>query len=78
MKIQILGGGCSNCQKLEANARAALENLGISAEIEKITDFDTIADMGVLITPALAIDNDVKATGKVLSPEQIADIIKSL
>lgn len=76
MKIQILGSGCPNCKKLEANAREAIAALGINAEIEKITDIDQIMNFGVMMTPALAIDGVVKSSGKVLSKEQIMELLK--
>ncbi len=76
MKIQILGGGCPNCKKLEANAREAITALGINAEVEKITDIDQIMSFGVMMTPALAIDGVVKSSGKVLSKEQIIELLR--
>ncbi len=75
MKIQILGGGCPKCQKLAENARAAVSETGLDAEIEKVTDTDRIMDMGVMITPALAVDGVVKSTGKVLDKNEIARLI---
>jgi len=75
MKIQILGGGCPKCQKLAENARAAASEIGLDAEIEKVTDTDRIMDMGVMITPALAVDGVVKSTGKVLDKNEIARLI---
>jgi small redox-active disulfide protein 2 len=77
MKIQILGGGCAKCQKLVENALAAITETGLDAEIEKITDSDRIMDMGVMITPALAIDGEVKSTGKVLDKTEIARLIRT-
>ncbi|HUV08949.1 MAG TPA: thioredoxin family protein [Spirochaetia bacterium] len=76
MKIQVLGSGCPKCKKLEENARAAVTAAGIRAEIEKVTDLDEIMNMGVMMTPALAVDGIVKSTGKVLSRDQIAEILK--
>lgn len=76
MKIQILGRGCINCQKLEENAKMAITELGIQAEIEKITNIDTIIEMGVMRTPGLAIDGVVRSSGKVLSKNEIVEIIK--
>ncbi len=76
MKIQILGKGCINCQKLEENAKMAIAELGIQAEIEKITNIDQIIEMGVMRTPGLAIDGNVKSSGKVLSKNEIVEIIK--
>jgi small redox-active disulfide protein 2 len=76
MKVQILGTGCPKCKMLEQNARAALGETGMTAEIEKITDIDKIMEMGVMMTPALAIDGDVKSAGKVLTKDQVAQILK--
>lgn len=75
MTIQILGSGCPNCRKLEANAREALQTLGIDAEVEKVTDTDRIVEMGVLRTPGLAVDGSVLISGRVYSPQEIADAI---
>ncbi|MCX8058227.1 MAG: thioredoxin family protein [Spirochaetes bacterium] len=76
MKIQILGKGCINCQKLEENAKKAVEELGIDAEFEKISNIDRIIEMGVLRTPGFAIDGEVKSSGKVLSKNEIIELIK--
>jgi small redox-active disulfide protein 2 len=76
MKIQILGAGCPKCQALEKNAREAAESAGVTAEFEKVTDPDKIFDMGVMMTPALAVDGDIKSTGRLLSPNEIAEILK--
>ena len=76
MTIQILGSGCPNCQNLEKNAREAAQKLGIQATFEKITDMDRIIEMGVLRTPGLAIDGTVKKSGKVFTPEEIAETLK--
>ena len=71
MTIQILGTGCPKCKQLEANAREAVAKKGIEAEIEKVTDIDEIMNMGVMMTPALVIDGEVKSVGKVLTVDQI-------
>lgn len=71
MIIKILGSGCMNCKKLEANARKAVEELGIEATIEKVTDFKDIVAYGVMSTPALVVDEQVKISGKVVSVEEI-------
>lgn len=76
MKIQILGTGCPKCRQLEANAREAVSAKGVEAEIEKVTDIDEIMEMGVMMTPALVIDGDVRSVGKVLTVEQIAAQLK--
>ena len=71
IKIQILGTGCPKCKKLTENAEFAAKDLGIEYQLEKVTQINDIMAMGVMLTPALAIDGDVKVTGKVLSPEDI-------
>lgn len=76
MKIQILGTGCPKCRALEENTRKALELGSITAEIEKITNIDDIMEMGVMVTPALAIDGDVKVSGKLLPPQEILQLIQ--
>lgn len=76
MKLQILGSGCPSCKMLEGQARAAIEEMGIEAEIVKVTDIDKIMDMGVMMTPALGIDDNVVSTGKILKKEQIIEKIK--
>ena len=75
MKIQILGTGCPKCQTLENNAKEAIQNLGIDASVEKVSDINTITEMGVMMTPGLAIDGEVKASGKVLTAEQIQELL---
>ena len=76
MKIQILGTGCPKCKQVEANAREAVKNLNIEAVIEKITDINQIIDFGVTATPALAVDGDVKFSGRIPSIEEIEKIIR--
>lgn len=76
MKVQILGMGCTKCKTLEKNARDALAELGVEAEVEKISDPAAIAEMGVMMTPALAIDGRVRSVGKTLTKEQVAFYIK--
>ena len=74
-KIQILGTGCPKCKKLAENAEAAAKELGIEYELEKVTQINDIMKMGVMVTPALAIDGDVKVAGKVASPADIKDML---
>jgi len=71
MKVQILGTGCPRCKKLEANARKAIEELGIAAEVEKVQDIKEITKFGVMMTPALVIDGKVKCSGEIASVEKI-------
>ena len=70
-KIQILGTGCPKCKKLAENAEAAAKELGIEYQLEKVTEINEIMKFGVMITPALAIDGQVKVAGKVSSTEDI-------
>ena len=74
-KIQILGSGCPKCQKLTENAKVAADELGLEYEIEKVTDLDEITRFGVMMTPALAVDGQVKSAGKVLDAEAIRGMI---
>jgi small redox-active disulfide protein 2 len=74
-KIQILGTGCPKCKKLAENAEAAAKDLGGEFDIEKITEINEIMKFGVMMTPALAIDGQVKAVGKVLSPDEIKSML---
>jgi len=76
MTIQILGTGCTKCNLLEKMAREAVFSLGQNIGIEKITDIDQIQDMGVMVTPALAVDGVVKSTGRVLTKDQIMAILQ--
>ena len=76
MKIQILGTGCPKCKKTTENAEKAVEMSGVDVEIVKVENINDIMDFGVMMTPALAIDSDVKVSGKIPSPEQIAEWIK--
>jgi small redox-active disulfide protein 2 len=74
-KIQILGTGCAKCRKLAENAEAASKALGIEYTIEKITDINEIMKFGVMMTPALAVDGEVKVVGKVPSVDQIKGML---
>jgi len=76
MKVQILGSGCSKCKILEQHAREAVAELGIEADVEKVTDIEKIMEMGVMMTPALAIDGVVKTVGRVLTKDQVAEYLK--
>jgi len=70
-KIQILGTGCPKCKTLMANTEAAVKAAGVEATVEKVDQIADIIKMGVMITPALAVDGVVKSAGKVLSAEDI-------
>jgi len=70
-KIQILGISCPKCKKLAENAESAAKQAGIEYEIEKVTEINDIMKFGVMVTPALVIDGQVKTVGKVVSPDEI-------
>ncbi|MBN1269387.1 MAG: TM0996/MTH895 family glutaredoxin-like protein [Kiritimatiellae bacterium] len=74
-KIQILGTGCPKCKQLTANAEAAAKELGIECEIDKVTEINEIMKFGVMMTPGLAVDGEIKSGGKVLSVEDIKGLI---
>jgi len=74
-KIQILGMGCAKCNKLYAAAEAAAKELGISYEMEKIDDINRIAEMGVMMTPALAVNGEVKFAGRIPGADDLKKII---
>jgi len=74
-KIQILGTGCPKCKKLAENAEAAAKGLGIEYSLEKVTQISDIMKFGVMMTPALAIDGQVKTVGKVVSPDEIKKML---
>ena len=76
MKIQILGSGCASCIEVAKNAEEAIKGLDGNFEIEKVTDIVKIATMGVMQTPAVAIDGVVKIKGKVASVEEITNLLK--
>ena len=75
VKIQILGTGCPKCKKLTENAEKAAHELESDYEIIKVTDINEIMKFGVMMTPALAVENEVKSVGKVLNTEEIKKII---
>ena len=70
-KLQILGTGCPKCKKLAENTESAAKALGIEYTIEKVTDISEIMKFGVMMTPALAVDGEVKVVGKVPEPDAL-------
>jgi small redox-active disulfide protein 2 len=74
-KIQILGPGCAKCKTLAANAETAVAALGIDAQIEKVEKIADIIKFGVMTTPALVVDSQVKCAGKVLGPDDIKKLL---
>ncbi len=76
MKLQVLGSGCAKCKLLEEHTRAAVADLGLEAEVEKVTDIEAIMEMGVMMTPALVVDGMVKSVGRVLTKDQIIPLLQ--
>ncbi|MCK5585776.1 TM0996/MTH895 family glutaredoxin-like protein [Candidatus Bipolaricaulota bacterium] len=75
MKIEILGTGCPKCEALAKNVEAAVRELGLDAEIVKVTDIVEIANRGVMMTPALSVDDDVKLVGKVATVDDLKALL---
>ncbi|MBW2196060.1 MAG: TM0996/MTH895 family glutaredoxin-like protein [Deltaproteobacteria bacterium] len=73
MKIKVLGPGCPKCQKTADNVKQAVSEAGSDASVDKVTDVMEIAKLGIFTTPAVVIDGDVKAVGKVPSVDEIKD-----
>jgi small redox-active disulfide protein 2 len=73
--IQVLGTGCKKCASLKENVEAALKQSGIEADVQKIEDINEIVKFGVMSTPALAVDGEVKIVGKVASTEEIIGVL---
>ena len=76
MIIKVLGSGCANCQKLEATAKRAAEDLGLSAEFVKVTEYPEIMAYGVMSTPALVIDEKLVLAGRVPSCDEVVTLLK--
>lgn len=76
MYLKVLGTGCKKCKQLEENTRAAITQAGVDATIEKVTEIKDIMNYGVMMTPALVIDEKVVSVGKVLDVEDILKFIK--
>ncbi len=74
-KIEILGTGCSKCKRLEKNVRKAVNELDVEAEIEKVEKIEDISARGVMVTPALSIDGEMKASGEVPSSKKIKELL---
>ena len=74
-RVQVLGPGCPKCQKLRSHVEEAVAELGIDASVEKITDIMEITNFGVMMTPALVVDGDVKVVGKVPSTAEIKELL---
>ena len=76
IKIQILGTGCPKCKKLTENAEEVVRDLDGDYEVVKVTDIGEIIKFGVMLTPALAVNGEVKSTGKILSHDEIKELLR--
>lgn len=77
MRIIVLGPGCQNCRTLERRALEAVSMLGVDAQVEKVEDYATIAAYGVMRTPGLVIDEQLVASGRVPSRDEIVALIQA-
>ncbi len=77
MKLEILGSGCAKCHKLEELTKEAVKELGIDAEVVKVQDIKTIMTYGVMVTPALVVDGEVKVAGKIPTRDEIKKLISA-
>ncbi len=74
--VQVLGPGCAKCEKLLHNAEEAVRQSGVEATVEKVTDINVITGFGVMMTPALVVDGEVKFVGRLASAEEIAGLLQ--
>jgi small redox-active disulfide protein 2 len=76
MKVKVLGTGCPKCKSLYAEAQKAISESGVSVELEKVENIDDIVGYGVMMTPALVVDEEVKASGRIAKASEIVSWIK--
>jgi len=76
LKVEILGTGCTKCKTLEEMVREIVEELNLDVEITKVTDINKIVEYGVMLTPGLVIDGEVKVTGRLPSRDEIESQLK--
>jgi small redox-active disulfide protein 2 len=77
INIKVLGPGCANCKQLEAIAHKAVEDLGLEAEIEKVTDYNEIMKYPILSTPGLVINEELVSSGRIPSEAEVTDWLKA-
>jgi len=75
-KLKVLGPGCSRCEQLAQSAKVAAEELGLEYELEKITDLNRFIDYGVMMTPGLVVDGELKVHGKVPSVDELKELFQ--
>jgi small redox-active disulfide protein 2 len=76
VKIEVLGPGCMKCRTLDQNVRAAVEEMGLEAEVTKVEAIKDLAARGVLMTPALAVDGTMVSSGHLLSVRQVKNLLE--
>lgn len=76
MKIEVLGSGCPKCKVLEQNVRNAVEELKLNADVVKVTDINKMVEYGIMSSPALVVDGEVKSSGRVLSADEIKKMLR--
>jgi small redox-active disulfide protein 2 len=77
MIVKVLGPGCKNCQNLERVTREAIDDLGLEATVEKVTDYPTIVGYGVMSTPALVVDERLVSSGRVPTAAEVRDLLST-
>ena len=77
LKIEVLGPGCARCETLEKNVRAAVQEMGIEAEVAKVSEIKEIAARGVLMTPGLALNGQMVSSGHLLSVNQVMKLLQN-
>ncbi len=77
LEVKILGTGCPNCKKLEAETKKAVDTLGIEAKVEKVTDYQSILEYDVISTPGLVINEKVVSSGRIPSQGEITSFLTS-
>ncbi len=77
MKVQIYGTGCAKCNMLEKAAKQAVKDMGVNAEVVKVSDINEIVEAGILATPGFAVEGEVKSMGRVPSQDEIKKWIKA-
>ncbi len=76
VKIEVLGTGCMKCRRLFRNVETAVQELGMNAEVVKVDDISEIINRGVMLTPALAVDGEMKISGRVADVKELKEILK--
>ncbi len=76
LRMEILGPGCAKCRKLEANLRAAMSQIGVEAEVKRVAGWKHLLGKGVMVTPALSIDQEVVVQGRVPTVQEIVQYLR--